>query len=90
MAGGVYSTNPTYGTRFAFVPKGHDAIYRILAQADMLIDETYYVGIPSIKNITSGLGFATVAQAMKAVPAIGTGDIFRWGFGGGVVDACIC
>jgi hypothetical protein len=79
-AGGAYSSNMMYGTQYMFFPKGSDGIYKILSEADMLIDETYWVGIPSLANISRSLGFGSVDDAQAAVPAFANGNIFRCGW----------
>jgi hypothetical protein len=88
-AGGVYSSNPLYGTQLAFFPKGSDGIYKILSEADMIIDETYWVGIPSLANISRSLGFGSVEDAQASVPAFQSGNIFRWVVCGGALAACL-
>jgi hypothetical protein len=43
----------------------------------MVIDDTYYVGIPSVLNITRSLGFANLGDAQAAMPALVKGQIYR-------------
>jgi hypothetical protein len=46
-------------------------------QADMLIDETYYIGIPSALNISRSLGFLNVGEAQATVPAFTQQQVYR-------------
>jgi hypothetical protein len=86
-AGAVFASNPTYGTQYAFFPKGSPGIARALGGADMIIDETYYVGVPGLANISASLGFESPEDAAAAVPALAAGNIYRWEGGSGALGA---
>ncbi len=70
-------SNPQYGTQYVFVPRASDARYAILSEADAIIDETYYVGIPSLANISSSLGYGTLGEAVRGLKAFKNGDVYR-------------
>ena len=52
---------------------------RVLAGVDAIIDETYYAsGVPSPADVAASLGFASLAAARDAVPALEAGAVYRW------------
>ena len=55
-------------------------------QADMIIDETYYIGIPSITNISRSLGFFTLGDAQATAPAFAKQQVYRCE----CVTQCVC
>ena len=82
-ASGTLGSNALHGTQYVFIPRGDaGAVARLLAGADMVIDETYYVGIPSLPMIAKSLGFMQIVDARRAVPAFETGNVYRWAAGG--------
>ena len=83
-AGGQAGGNPLYGTRYAFLPRGSDGLFRLLSQADAIIDESYYaVGVPSLANVSRSLGYNGEKDAAAGVPAFKAGAIYRWARSGG-------
>ncbi|KAI8474512.1 MAG: hypothetical protein J3K34DRAFT_518046 [Monoraphidium minutum] len=76
-AGAVLSVDALYGTRAAFLPRGAAGLRTLLAQADVIVDETFYASTPAPANVSASLGFATPAAAAAAVPAIADERVFR-------------
>ncbi|GBF99797.1 hypothetical protein Rsub_12237 [Raphidocelis subcapitata] len=76
-AGAALSSDPTFGTAAAFLPLGGDGLAALLAQAAVVIDETYHPAPPAPGAVAASLGFASLPAAAAAVPAFGRGAVFR-------------
>ena len=75
---GRFYSDATYGTEYAWFPKGDGGLFTVLGGVDAIIDETFYVGVPGLKNVSASLGFGSVAAARSSLQAFENGDVFRW------------
>ncbi|KAI8471552.1 MAG: hypothetical protein J3K34DRAFT_231734 [Monoraphidium minutum] len=76
--GGVFSTNPLLGVSYVFVPKTADGLQALLKEADMIIDETYHIGIPSLASIAKAFGLRNLGDAQAGLPAFQNQQVYRW------------